>query len=160
MKKQLIAMALFLSATTVFADANLTPKEDLQAKVLAQLIAQSGSIELVEYDYENPTEYRKYPYSLPEILAGALQQNYLSGNSVLSYTTVDCEPVENTIVPGTAFYGCNVIIGSGDFEQTEGQLNGPLYESSLYFSIDVEVPVVPNAKPRITTTQAVVAIAG
>lgn len=160
MKNLVLTIVLFLTSTIAFAEANLPEKEALEMKVLTALIAQSSQIELVEYDYESPDHYRTYAYTLPEILSGALKQNYLSGNNVLSYTHVDCEPVENSDAIGVAYYGCNVTIGSGDFEQSEDGLKGPIFESSLIFSIDVVVPIIPNAKPQITTTQAVVMITG
>lgn len=160
MIKIILALSLFFSATTTFAEANLTPKAELEFEVLKALINQSKDIELVEQSYENETEYVQFPWTLTEIIAGALAQNYLSGNNVLSATSVNCEVDENTIVPGAALYGCRVTIGNGDFETVKNGLQGPITESAYIISIDVEVPTVPNAKPRITTTKAVVYIAG
>ena len=160
MTKLLLALAIALNVSTVFAEANLPEKEALEMDVLVALIENAKDIELVTYGGDDGETYVKFDYTLAQLIAGALKQNYLSGNSTLSYTNVHCKEVTNSLTPGSRNYGCNVMIGSGDFEQSEGQFTGPLIESTYMISIDVVVPTVINSKPVITTKVAVVGIAG
>lgn len=151
MDKFFIALAIALNVSTVFAEANLPEKGALEMDVLVALIENSKDIELVTLGGDDGQSVVKFDYSLSQIIAGALKQNYLSGNNTLSYTNVDCDEVTNTVVPDLRFYGCNVTIGSGDFEQSTGRIEGPITESAYVFSIDIEVPNVDKAKPRITS---------
>jgi hypothetical protein len=155
MKKTVLSLFVILATTTqAFAATNDAYQEKLNADVLAALVAQSAEIQLVDQDG------KAFQKTLPELFAEALLQNYTSGKNVLSATSVQCQNVTPAGLVGASQYDCTANITSGDFKSSGKDLVGPVTESSYYFSFKASRVVYPGAKPKITTSKAVVEIAG
>lgn len=153
MKKLVFALALIFGFTTnALAEANQSESANVESEVLAALAAHSRDIALKNSDGS------KFQYTPPQLIAGALQKNYLSGNSVLSATTVTCKNVTPQGRVDATQYQCKIRFVDGDFMQTEDSLNGPEGESTYFFAIDAIKLISPKAVMQITTDEAIVGI--
>lgn len=156
MKNVILSFFVILGfATQSFAEANGSAEAQLNSSVLAALVGQSSQIKLVGEDG------KAFQMSLSEMIAGSLMQNYASHENVLSATSVSCKNVTPKGLLGASQYDCMANFMSGDFDTSkDGGLVGPSTESSYYFNFKASKVVVPGAKPKITSTSAIVHIAG